>query len=922
MRRWHCMKQLNRRHRPTLESLEKRLAPAVNLLVGPNIDVSQYPGDQSEAAIAIDPVNPQRMVAVSNDFLSFSRGGTANHIYISNDAGLHWTGRLITMADSTGTLGAGDPTVVFDQFGNLFFSFMDNEGSSQAIHLAMSFDGGLTFARTAVIDVQPDPAPGVPGVDHPAVAVGDGMVWVEWTRILAGDTVFAAGARVTGLGAVGPFSPPMEIPSSTDGSFGNISIGPSGQVLVSFQAPLSSGTSSIFVSALGPFGFGAPVMVTPTNLAFPTFIPPQPIRGIDAEGVLTAFDTSGAHAGRVYLVYTAAPSPGSINTNIFVRFSDNSGATWSSPVQVNDDTSGNSHFMPQIAVDQSTGNVAVAWYDARHAGPADDIVQIYAAVSVDGGLSFSANVPISAGSSGAALAEQANLDPNDFGDYYRMTFVNGVIHPIWADNSAGLFGNPDAPSLDIATAAVSVTTGPPSLSGQVYVDSNGNARLDPTEVGLPGVTITLNGITAGGTPVFATVVTDISGRFDFTGLAPGVYNLVETQPVNFVPGPAFPGNLGGVAGFDSILDIPVSDVQGVDYDFTQLGLTSNAISKATLLGSLAGLITLSGPPGTGVTLVDPPLQPNTHYIITGAGYGHAPLISVYNTMNVLELQFYAYDPRFLGGVRVALGDVSGDGVPDIIAAPGPGGGPDVRIFDGRNGDLIGEFMAYDPRFNGGLFIAAGDFNCDGFADIVTAPGGSGGPEVKVFGGRSTIARNPKLYADFMAYDPRFPGGVRVAVGDVNHDGMLDIITGAGPGGGPEVRVFSGLALQTAYPAGDIVRDFNAFDPAYNGGVNVAAADVNSDGFADILVSGATLSAEVRIYSGMNLAIFGIFLAEGAAEPAGLNIAALPTGLGSAGIITGGGTTSMVSVLNPGDHALLDRFFTDATELTGVYVGGF
>src|SRR5262249_43754243 len=160
-------------------------------------------------------------------------------------------------------------------------------------------------------------------------------------------------------------------------------------------------------------------------------------------------------------------------------------------------------------------------------------------------------------------------------------------------------------------------------------------------------------------------------------------------------------------------------------------------------------------------------------------------------------------------VRVALADVNGDGVPDIITAPGPGSGPDVRIFDGRTDELIGEIMAYDPRFNAGLFVAAGDVNHDGFADIVTAPGSSGGPEVKVFGGRSTITGHPKLFADFMAYDPHFSGGVRVALADVNHDGVPDLITGAGPGGGPDVRVFGGVGLPNAYPAGDIIREFYA-----------------------------------------------------------------------------------------------------------------
>jgi hypothetical protein len=905
-----------------MERLENRLAPATTLTVGPNIDISQLPGDQSEAAIAIDPINPQHWVAVSNDIAALSAGMSANRIYISDDAGAHWSSRLLSNGDNTGTLGQGDPTVTFDQFGNLFFSYIDQEGGLEGVRVAVSFDGGSTFPVVDSIDFQPLGPAGL-DIDHPAIAVGAGMVWVEYARLDTPVNVFAAGARVTGLGAVGPFGAPEAVPGSAGGNFGNISISPAGQVLVTFQTPSDGpGPSSIFVAqdpdGLGPAGFATPVLVTATNVGGFRQIPAQAMRTVDAEGVMTAFDMSGAHAGRVYLVYTDAPSVTSDNLTIYERFSDNSGATWSNRVQVNDDHSGNSHFLPQIAVDQSTGNLAVAWYDARNAGPADATVQIYAAVSTDGGATFSPNVRVSTGTSNSALAN----DPNDFGDYYRMTFVNGIFHAIWGDNSAALHGNPDAPAIDIATASVTVVTGPPSISGLVFVDTDGNGIQDQNEVGLPGVTITLTGVTAGGTPVFATVVTDVSGSFDFTGLAPGTYNLIETQPVNFVPGPAIPGNLGGTAGFDQITGIPLGDEQGVDYFFTQLGLTTNAISKAQLLGSLAGLIILSGPPGTGVTLVDPPLQPNTHYIVTGAGYGHAPLVSVYSTMNVLELQFYAYNPYFLGGVRVALGDVNGDGVPDIITAPGPGGGPDVRIFDGRNGDLIGEFMAYDPRLASGVFVAAGDVNRDGFADIVTSPDAQSGPEVKVFSGRTISGFHaPGLLADFMAYDPRWGGGVRVALADVNHDGVLDVITGAGPGGGPDVRVFGGAGIANAYPAGDIIREFYAFDPSYNGGVNVAGADVNGDGFADILVSGATTSAEVRIYSGLNSTMLGDFLAESAIEPAGLNIAALPTGLGWAGIITGGGTTSNVSVLNPTSHVLLDRFFTDATELTGVYVGG-
>src|SRR5262249_13943727 len=149
-----------------------------------------------------------------------------------------------------------------------------------------------------------------------------------------------------------------------------------------------------------------------------------------------------------------------------------------------------------------------------------------------------------------------------------------------------------------------------------------------------------------------------------------------------------------------------------------------------------------------------------------------------------------YDPRFSGGVRVATGDVNGDGVPDIITAPGPTGGPDIRVFDGVSGALIREFMAYAINFTGGVFVAAGDVNGDGRADIITGPDFSGGTEVKAFSGKG----GPVL-ADFNAFGT-FTGGVRVAAGDLNRDGKADIIVAPGPTGGPNVKVFSGANVNT------------------------------------------------------------------------------------------------------------------------------
>ena len=79
-------------------------------------------------------------------------------------------------------------------------------------------------------------------------------------------------------------------------------------------------------------------------------------------------------------------------------------------------------------------------------------------------------------------------------------------------------------------------------------------------------------------------------------------------------------------------------------------------------------------------------------------------------------------------------------------------------------------------------MAAGDVNGDGHADIITGAGAGGGPHVSVFSGTDL-----SILASFFAYDPAFTGGVTVAAGDVNGDGLADIVTGAGAGGGPHVE---------------------------------------------------------------------------------------------------------------------------------------
>jgi hypothetical protein len=300
-------------------------------------------------------------------------------------------------------------------------------------------------------------------------------------------------------------------------------------------------------------------------------------------------------------------------------------------------------------------------------------------------------------------------------------------------------------------------------------------------------------------------------------------------------------------------------------------------------------------------------------IVTGLGAGATPQVGIFDSANVTQLSaFFAYAPAFTGGVRVAVGDVNGDGVTDIITGAGPGGGPHVNVFDGSTGKIIQSFYAFDPGFTGGIFVAAGDVNADGYADIIVGADAGGGPHVKVFDG-ATLA----LLQSFYAFNVEFTGGVRVASADVDGDGFADIVVGAGPGGGPHVKVFDGQS-------GIEVQSFYAFNPAFSGGVFVAAGDVNGDGKPDIVVGAdAGGGPEVRVFDAATAAPFLSFYAYAPEFTGGVRVAAADLdGDGFAEIVTGAGTGGgpHVKVFDGATQTVVGSFYATAPTFTGgVYV---
>ncbi len=291
-------------------------------------------------------------------------------------------------------------------------------------------------------------------------------------------------------------------------------------------------------------------------------------------------------------------------------------------------------------------------------------------------------------------------------------------------------------------------------------------------------------------------------------------------------------------------------------------LPEGAVISTNFLGSgLTAVITYQGGDGNDVVLeVEKGVVMTTNSLVVGADAGHEPQVRVLNANGTERFSFLAYANTFQGGVRVATGDVNGDGVADIITGAGAGAGPHVKVFSGDDGSLLQSFFAYNPQFLGGVFVASGDINGDGRDDIITGTGSGAASHVKVFSGA-----NGAELRSFFAYGPTFLGGVHVAAGDVNGDGLADIVTGAGAGGGSHVKVFDGNSSAT-------LRSFFAYT-GFQGGVFVAAGDLNGDGRADIVTGADTGGAShVKVFDGQTATTLQSFFAFGPAFQGGVRVA--------------------------------------------------
>ncbi|TML34411.1 MAG: exo-alpha-sialidase [Actinobacteria bacterium] len=420
----------------------------------PNFDTSVKPGNEAEDAIAVNPTNPSNVVTMST--LADVVAGLSTNV--SFNSGRTWSRRVIgsTAADPLGEICC-DEQLAWDRFGNLWMTYLVN--TSGNILVAISTDGGRSFSKVGDIAASGD---------QPSISAGPNSVWVSFTDF-PGTMVKAFGAPVTGLGQFGSFTAPESVPSPGNGDYGDTAVGPNGQVMVTYQDRTGGQAESHIYTAvdpdgLGSAGFGTPRLLAHSHVGGFDYIPAQPNRSIDAEANLAWDRSGGSHNGRVYVIWTQEVQSESNNTDIMFQHSDDNGTTWSPAVRLNDDHTTNSQYNPAIALDQTSGDVAVSWYDTRNDlgtggsgdtdGVPNDDFQIWATSSTDGGATFAPNLRISRGTSSAVAAGSFF----DTGDYTHAAFQSGTFWPAWSDNSNSTHDNPDGAlhQFDLYAAKVSI----------------------------------------------------------------------------------------------------------------------------------------------------------------------------------------------------------------------------------------------------------------------------------------------------------------------------------------------------------------------------------------------------------------------------------------------------------------------------------
>jgi hypothetical protein len=455
----------------------------------PGVDVNvsnlagNLAGNESEVSIDVNPTNPNNLVIIGHQF-------PAQNVIVMNtfytiDGGQNWN--QVTLGNAQDGLTSSirfDPTISFDDTGNVYVGYgvktlvPGGLGATRVtVVVCRSTDGGQTYpqcvqiATTNDIDTDSDGDTNLVGNDKWHLATGPDPsnpsqqnVYIAWTQNITegldvnndpivDQRIVVSSSMDGGL----TFSAPLIISDDSIGGidhslFADPAVGPNGELYVAWH-DIDDNQILLDVSPDGGATFGADNLVTNLNFTgFKVPIPPQPWE-ITPGPTIDIDRSGGTFDGRLYITYTNFVNLP--DTDIFVRFSNDGGSTWSTESLVNDDGGNNSQFLPWLDVDQQTGLVSVVWYDARNDAN-NQKVEVFVATSEDGGANFLPNILVSDGQSDQST-NNPNRYPGSYLEYIGIAVFDCEAFPVWADNSTNLA------DLDFFTEAFDVDITPPDI---------------------------------------------------------------------------------------------------------------------------------------------------------------------------------------------------------------------------------------------------------------------------------------------------------------------------------------------------------------------------------------------------------------------------------------------------------------------------
>ncbi len=418
-----------------------------SIAAGSNVDVSNECGPQSETFITLNASNTNVLAAGSNEIFR-----DPMRAYFSSDGGATWGGVDLPLPPPLqGTNDhrfGSDPSLAFDTSGNVFYGYIvvffgnGNGINGTEVAVARSTDSGKTYPSSAFFSFQT-------GANHfndkPMITADTNAgspfrdnVYIAWDAASGGSS--GGGIRVARSSDHGtawavsradnPSGPGKAIGTSP-------AVGPNGELYVAWN-DYQANTIGFNRSFDGGSTWGKASVIAAKVIPFDIAIPAEEFRGALVYPSCDTDRSNGPHRGRLYCSWMDLTGGGT--TNIFLSYSDNQGATWTSPAPVGDSAAGVDRFNHWMSVDPVTGDVNVSYYDTRNDTTGERFMtDVFLAQSKDGGLTWQPDVRVTNVSSnehdcdGVFPCQGINYG-NQQGDYEGLVSYGGVSHPIWTDS--------------------------------------------------------------------------------------------------------------------------------------------------------------------------------------------------------------------------------------------------------------------------------------------------------------------------------------------------------------------------------------------------------------------------------------------------------------------------------------------------------